>query len=269
MTTAGRPMQLAVDVSGRVIWVTGSSRGIGRGVAAHLAREGARVVLHGRGPDSAAPAVEELLADGLDVGMVSGDVRSEDECERMVEEVVARFGRLDGVVANVGGAAFRAAADTRADAFLRQVQLNLVSAFTTTRAAFARMQDGGAMVVISATAARSATPDFSAYGASKAALEHLVASLAAEWGPSIRVNAVSPGLILTDGSLTAVFGGEEAKVARAGKTTAVGRIGDPADIAMACHFLLSDAAAFVSGATLVVDGGPTDGPTQRILAAIR
>lgn len=269
MTFGARTMQSAIDVGGRVVWVTGSSRGIGRGIASHLAREGARVVLHGRGHESVVPAFEELSAAGLEVGMVTGDVRSEDECERMVEEVIARFGRLDGVVANVGGAAFRAAAETSAEAFLRQVQLNLVSAFATTRAALPRMHDGGAMVVISATAARSATPDFSAYGASKAALEHLVASLAAEWGPSIRVNAVSPGLILTDGSLNAVFGGDESKVARAGTTTAVGRIGDPEDIAMACHFLLSNAAAYISGATLVVDGGPTDGPTQRILAAIR
>jgi NAD(P)-dependent dehydrogenase (short-subunit alcohol dehydrogenase family) len=82
------------------------------------------------------------------------------------------------------------------------------------------------------------------------------------------VNCVSPGLVRTEGSLKAVFGGSEELAAMAGGTTAVGRVGEPEDIANACHYLLSDAAAFVSGAVLVVDGGPVDGPVQRILAAL-
>jgi NAD(P)-dependent dehydrogenase (short-subunit alcohol dehydrogenase family) len=92
--------------------------------------------------------------------------------------------------------------------------------------------------------------------------------MAAEWGPRVRVNAVCPGLVRTEGSLAAVFGGSRELVERAGRTTGVGRIGEPDDVAWACHYLLSPAATFVSGATLVVDGGPTDGPTQRIVRAI-
>ena len=91
---------------------------------------------------------------------------------------------------------------------------------------------------------------------------------AAEWGPEVRVNCISPGLIRTEGAMTAVFQGSEELVERAGSTTAVGRVGEPADIAHACHYLLSDAASYVSGAVLVVDGGPTEGPTQRILRSL-
>ena len=118
----------------------------------------------------------------------------------------------------------------------------------------------GSAVLVSATGARSATPGFAAYGAAKAAIEHLTGSLAAEWGPEVRVNCVCPGLIRTEGSLQAVFRGDEALVARAGEDDRRRPCRQPEDIAYACQYLLSDAASFVSGAVLVIDGGPTDGP---------
>jgi NAD(P)-dependent dehydrogenase (short-subunit alcohol dehydrogenase family) len=255
------------DLTGRVVWVTGSSRGIGAGVAEHLSRHGAEVVVHGRKPGS----TDEVLG-RLDDGRssaVHGDVRDPDAVAAAVDEIEQRHGRLDGVVANVGGAGYGSLDDTDPARFTRQLELNLVSAFTTLRAAH-RLLDGagGAAVMISATAATNATPLFAAYGAAKAGVEHLARSMAAEWGPRVRVNAVSPGLIRTEGSMTAVFRGSAGLVERAGRTTAVGRVGEPDDIAWACHFLLSPAASFISGATLVVDGGPTEGPTQRILRAL-
>jgi NAD(P)-dependent dehydrogenase (short-subunit alcohol dehydrogenase family) len=186
-----------------------------------------------------------------------------------VATIAARHGRLDGVVANVGGASPGRVDDVDSARFARQLDLNLVSAYTTLRAAHHLLDAAaGAAVLVSATATGSATPMFAAYGAAKAGIEHLARTLAAEWGPRVRVNAVCPGLIRTEGSLAAVFGGSAELAGRAGTTTAVGRIGEPEDVAWACHYLLSSAAAFVSGATLVVDGGPTEGPTQRILRAI-
>lgn len=123
-------------------------------------------------------------------------------------------------------------------------------------------------MLVSATAASNPAPAFGAYGAAKAAVEHLVGSLAAEWGPRIRVNAVAPGLIRTPGSMEALFRGSEELLARAGGAMAVGRVGEPEDVAWAVHFLLSAAASYVSGAVLDVDGGPTEGVAQRVARAI-
>lgn len=262
-------MSAGFDLTGRVVWVTGSSRGIGRGVAEHLAREGARLVVHARtleALDEVTRAVESL---GVDVLAVTGDVRDDADLARAAASIAGRFGRLDGVVANVGGAAHGALADLEVERFRRQLDLNLTAAFATVKAAYPLLREArGAAVLVSATATTSPTPLFGAYGAAKAGVEHLTRSLAAEWGPDVRVNCVSPGLIRTEGSMQAVFRGSEELAAKAGRTAAVGRIGEPSDIAYACQYLLSDAAAYVSGAVLVVDGGPTEGPTQRILRAI-
>ena len=257
------------DVADRVVWVTGSSRGIGRGVAEHLARAGARLVVHARARDALADVTAALEALGADVLAVEGDARADDDLAAVTDAIAERFGRLDGVVANVGGAAPGTLADLEIDRFRRQLDLNLTSSFATARAAYPLLREaGGAAVLVSATATAGATPMFGAYGAAKAGVEHLTRSLAAEWGPEVRVNCVSPGLIRTEGSMQAVFRGSEELAARAGRTTAVGRVGETSDIAYACQYLLSDAAAYVSGAVLVVDGGPTEGQTQRILRAI-
>jgi len=243
------------DVAGRVIWVTGSSRGVGRGIADHLTAAGAVVVLHGR----------SLEGDTA----VAADVRDEEAVTAAVETIRERHGRLDGVVANVGGAAMGAAAELTAERFRRQLDLNLTGGFNVLRAAYPLLREArGSAVLVSATAATNPTPLFAAYGAAKAGVEHLTRSLAAEWGPEVRVNCVSPGLVRTEGSMHAVFRGDEALAAKAGGTTAMGRVGEPEDIAYACQYLLSDAASYVSGAVLVVDGGPTEGPTQRILRAL-
>jgi NAD(P)-dependent dehydrogenase (short-subunit alcohol dehydrogenase family) len=267
VTAAGRQAQEVFDLAGRVVWVTGSSRGIGAGIARHLAAHRATVVVHGRMPGSTEAVLAEL--DGSGASSVAVDVRDADAVAGAVATIASRHGRLDGVVANVGGASPGPVDEVDSARFARQLDLNLVSSYTTLRAAHHLLDaSAGAAVLVSATATASATPMFAGYGAAKAGIEHLARTLAAEWGPRVRVNAVCPGLIRTEGSMIAVFGGAEDRVERAGRTTAVGRIGEPEDIAWACHYLLSPAAAFVSGATLVVDGGPTEGPAQRIMRAI-
>lgn len=256
-------------VNGRVFLVTGSSRGIGRGVAEHLAREGASVVVHARRLDALDEVSAAVRALGADVLAVAADVGDPGALHSAVGEIETRFGRLDGVVANVGGAGFGDAATLAIDRWRRQLELNLTSGFATLQAVYPLLRKArGAAVLVSATAAFEPTPQFSAYGAAKAGVEQLTGSLAAEWGPEVRVNCISPGLIHTEGSFRAVFASSEQKAARAGTTTAVGRVGEPRDVACACQYLLSDAAGYVSGAVLVLDGGPTEGPTQRILRAI-
>src|SRR5215472_5062788 len=216
------------DVSGKVFWITGSSRGVGRGIAEHLAAAGAEVVVHAR-------SLEAL--EGARGTSVAADIRDEEAVAAAVETIRERHGRLDGVVANVGGAAAGPLAEMTVERFRRQLDLNLTGGFNVLRAAYLLLREArGAAVLVSATAARSATPLFGAYGAAKAGVEHLTGSLAAEWGPEVRVNCVEPGLVRTEGSMQAVFRGDEAVAARAGATTAVGRVGEPEDIAYACHY---------------------------------
>lgn len=256
------------DVRGRVVWVTGSSRGIGAGTARHLARAGATVVVHARSePTETATALDEL---GAEWSSVVADVRDEDEVAGAVETILARHGRLDALVANVGGARYGPAADTTLDGLHRAFATNLDGSFACARAARPALDAaGGSVVFVSAAVTDGPTPNFAAYGAAKAALEHLTRSLAAEWGPAVRVNCVAPGIVLTEGSAAALFDGDDAKVARAGATTAVGRVGTPEDIAAAVHYLVSDAAGYVSGHVLTVDGGRVEGPADRVVRAVR
>jgi 3-oxoacyl-[acyl-carrier protein] reductase len=260
----------AFDIRGDVIWITGSSRGIGRGIAEYLAAQGARVVVHGRSRERLAEVIETLEGGPSDWMAVTADIREPPEIQRAVAAIGERFGRLDSLVANVGAAYPGPADQLEPDRWRRTFNVNLDGAFYCAQAAHSLLTDpGGSVVFVSATAATSATPNFAAYGAAKAALEHLTGSLAAEWGPGLRVNCVAPGIVLTEGSAEALFGGDQDKIGRAGETTAVGRVGRPVDIAHACHFLVSEAAAYVDGHVLVVDGGPVEGPADRIMRAVR
>ena len=253
------------DVAGKVIWVTGSSRGIGEAVARHLAAQGATVVVHARSQESV-----EGLATELGGSAVAGDVRDADAMVAAVATILEHHGRLDGVVANVGGAGFGAIADQDPAAAQKMLDLNLGGAINVARAAHGPLVEaGGSIVFISATAATNPAPMFAAYGAAKAGVEHLARSLAAEWGPNARANVVSPGLIKTEGSMKALFGGSTDAADRAGSAMALGRVGEPEDIAWACHFLLSSAAEYITGVVIPVDGGPTEGVAQRVMRAMQ
>ncbi len=256
-------------VDNQTIWVTGSSRGVGLGVGRHLLEQGARVIFHSRNSERLDDLVSDL-GGAPEVTTVSCDVRSPGQVKDAVAEIAQIHGKLDGLVANVGGASFGPAAETDPIQWSKMLELNLSASFYCAQATRHLLADSGAgsVVFVGAVAAFNPTPMFAGYGAAKAGVEHLVGSLAAEWGPEIRVNAVSPGLILTEGSLAAVFGGSQDLADRAGITTAVGRLGQPSDIGMACQYLLSPASAFVSGTVLKIDGGAVEGPTQRILSTV-
>jgi NAD(P)-dependent dehydrogenase (short-subunit alcohol dehydrogenase family) len=258
----------ALDLTGAVAWVTGSSRGIGAGIARHLHAHGATVIVHGRDRSRLAPIVDELSGR---VDSIVTDVRDPVSLEAAVDEIATRHGRLDMLVCNAGGAQMARLSDMDPDAWAKMVDLNLSGAYLPARAAHGllKQSDRASVVLISATAATNPAPGFAAYGAAKAAVEHLVRSLAAEWGPQVRVNGVSPGLIRTAGSMKALFGDSEELVAKAGAAMAVGRIGEPEDVAWAVHFLLSAAAGYVSGAVLEVDGGPVEGVAQRVMRAMQ
>ncbi len=187
-------MDSPFDISGRVILVTGSSRGIGRGIAEHMAEQGASLVVHGRSEEALGPVVAAVEAAGAPVLGVVADIRDAAQLASVSESIHSRFGRLDGLVANVGGALFGAADTLEVERFRRQLDLNLTGAFATAQAVQPLLRESsGAIVFIAATAATNPTPLFAAYGAAKAGLAQLTGSLAAEWGPRVRVNCVSGG----------------------------------------------------------------------------
>jgi NAD(P)-dependent dehydrogenase (short-subunit alcohol dehydrogenase family) len=237
---------------GRVVLVTGGTRGIGRRIAAGYARAGATVVVCGRtAPEAGGPA------EGPDSGgFMACDVREPAQVEAMVDGIVERWGRLDVVVNNAGGAPQADSATVSARFNERVVALNLLAPFTVAQAANRVMQaraEGGSIVNIASVSGTRPSPGSAAYGAAKAGLLNLTQTLAVEWAPRVRVNAVIAGLIATEDAH--LHYGDERAVARVAATVPAGRMGSPDEVAAACLFLSSPLAPFVTGAALTVHGG--------------
>lgn len=237
---------------GRVVLVTGGTRGIGRRIAACYARAGATVVVCGRTAPEAGEAAEEADPGGF----VACDVREPAQVEAMVDGIVERWDRLDVVVNNAGGAPQADSATASARFNERVVALNLLAPFTVAQAANRVMRaqaEGGAIVNIASVSGTRPSPGSAAYGAAKAGLLNLTQTLAVEWAPRVRVNAVVAGLIATEDAH--LHYGDERAVARVAATVPAGRMGSPDDVAAACLFLSSPLAPFVTGAALAVHGG--------------
>jgi NAD(P)-dependent dehydrogenase (short-subunit alcohol dehydrogenase family) len=255
-------MTQALDYTGRVVLVTGGTRGIGHGIAERFLECGAQVIVCGRTkPETKAAAAGRApeatpAATGRAAELIACDVRDADAVGRMVESLMARHGRLDVLVNNAGGSPAAEAATHSAKFFDKVVQLNLSAAFYCAQAANARMQsqpEGGSIINIASVSAIRPSPATAAYGAAKAGLVSLTQSLAMEWGPKVRVNAIIAGLIET-GNAEAHYGGA-AGLARVAASLPARRMGRPRDIADACLYLASSLAAYVSGAALAVHGG--------------
>ncbi|WP_283205521.1 SDR family oxidoreductase [Gordonia sp. ALPHA2A] len=196
-------------------------------------------------------------ADDLrDLDFVSCDVRDADAVVAMMDDIIGRAGRIDGVVNNAGGSPFALAADASARFASKIVDLNLLAPLAVARAANAVMQtqsDGGAIVNISSVSGHRPSPGTSAYGAAKAGLDNLMSSLAVEWAPRVRVNSVVAGPVVTEQSH--LHYGDDAGVAAVGETIPMGRMATPADVGNAVAFLLSPLAGYITGSTLTVHGG--------------
>jgi NAD(P)-dependent dehydrogenase (short-subunit alcohol dehydrogenase family) len=238
------------DYSGRVVLVTGGTKGVGRGIADGYTDAGATVVVCGR----TAPEPADAQAGGRT--FIACDVREPEQVTALVDGIVERFGRLDVAVNNAGGAPW-ADSDTASPRFNERVlALNLLAPLTVAQATNRVMQgqaDGGAIVNIASVSGVRPSPGTAAYGAAKAGLLNLTQTLAVEWAPRVRVNAVVAGLIATEQAH--LFYGDEAAQARVAATVPIGRLGTPRDVASACLYLSSPAAGFVTGAALPVHGG--------------
>ena len=244
------------DLTGRVAVVTGSGQGIGRAIAWGLADAGCDVVLNARRIDDLEVTAAGVRDRGREALIVAGDIR--DLSEELADRTMERFGRIDIWVNNVGGSdekTTRMLIDTPDDVFRSQLELNLTSAFQGCKAAAKRMQPGSSIVNISSGAGMRGSPYTGPYAAAKAGMNNLSETLALELAPDIRVNTVAPGPVATEAfSEVLNTDGQHDAIAA---TIPLGRIGRPDDIAGAVLYLVSDAAAWVTGQLILVAGGRT------------
>ncbi len=252
----------APDLTGQVVIVTGGARGIGRGIATGFLAAGADVTICGRSDPESLPTV-----DGRAATFVPADVREPDDVALVVAATVGRAGHIDVLVNNAGGSP-PADSATASPRFSRAIiELNLVAPLVFSQQVNAVMQEqetGGSIVNIASVSGTRPSPGSAAYGAAKAGLLNLTATLAVDFAPRVRVNAVTAGLIVTEQAH--LFYGDDEGIAAVGATVPLGRMGTPGDIAGVCLFLASPLAAYVSGANILVHGG---GERPAFLAAAK
>jgi 3-oxoacyl-[acyl-carrier protein] reductase len=242
----------SVELSGKAALVTGASRGIGYGVAEALVARGDRVCITGRNEDALKEAVEQLGSDR--VIYVAGKAHDEAHQAVAVERAMEAFGRVDFLVNNAGtNPVFGPIADLDLNVARKVFETNVVSALGFAQRTWHAWQkdNGGAIVNIASVAGLSPSPFIGAYGVSKAAMINLTVQLAHEFAPKVRVNAIAPAVVKTKFA-TALYEGREEEAAAA---YPLGRLGVPSDIGGAAAFLTSGQSDWVTGQTLVVDGG--------------
>lgn len=255
-------MAIKIDLQGKVAIVTGGGRGVGRGITQRFLDAGAEVIVCGRNEPERLPRCGDRAAI-----FVQADVRELDAIRSVVAAAVDRFGRLDALVNNVGGAPYADAADASPRFHEKILALNLTAPLHFSQQANAVMQsqeEGGSIVMITSVSGLRPSPGTAAYGAAKAGLISLAQTLAVEWAPRVRVNAVAAGMVRTERS--ELHYGDEAGLARVEATIPLGRLAAPEEIGDACVYLCSPLAAYVTGANLLIHGG---GETPSFLGAVK
>ncbi|MBF8755604.1 SDR family oxidoreductase [Pseudomonas guariconensis] len=244
-------MQDPLDFRGKVVLVTGGAKGVGRGITRRFLECGANVVICGRQAPERLPS-----GGGRQAVFMQCDVRDIEQLEQLLGNVLKFFGRLDVLINNAGGAPFAEAATASPRFSESIVRLNLLAPLNLCQLANRVMQEqaeGGAIINICSVSATRPSPGTAAYGAAKAGLLNLTRSLAVEWAPKVRVNAVTAGLILTEQA--ELHYGDAQQQAQVAATVPLGRLAEPDDIGDTCLYLASSLARYVSGADLMVHGG--------------
>lgn len=250
-STANSIERNPLDFAGKVALVTGGGKGIGRGISERFLAAGANVVICGRSVPDSLPE-----AGGRQAVFTACDVREVDQVEACVEFAVQQFGRLDVLVNNAGGAPHADAATASPRFSESIIRLNLIAPLNFCQAANRVMQQqesGGSIINIASVSTIRPSPGTAAYGAAKAGLVNLGTSLAVEWAPRVRINAVIVGLTQTEQAH--LHYGDEEGIAAVGETIPLGRMAVPEDIGDACLFLASPMASYVSGTSFAVHGG--------------
>ncbi|MFL6144818.1 MAG: SDR family oxidoreductase [Labedaea sp.] len=247
-------MSLELTLDDAIVLVTGGERGVGLGVTRAFQRAGAIVLSCGR-TTPAAPAAEFLPC----------DVREPDAVHRMLDTLTERHGRLDVLVNNAGGSPYAMAGTASPRFHEKIVALNLLAPLLVAQRAneiMQRQERGGVIIMVSSVSATRPSPGTAAYGAAKAGLDNLTASLAVEWAPKVRVNALDVGPVRTERA--ALHYGDAGGIDAVGRTIPLGRLAEPDDVGGCAVFLASPLAGYVSGARLLVHGG---GEVPAFLAA--
>ncbi len=239
------------DYSGQVVLVTGGTKGIGAGIARAFLGAGATVIVCGRSEPEQMPS-----ENGREAVFMPLDVRDYEASEALMQTIVNEYGRLDVLINNAGGAPHAMAAEVSPRFHEGILRLNLIAPLNLAQLANRHMQQqaqGGSIIFIGSISALRASPGTAAYGAAKAGVLSLAASLAVEWAPKVRVVAVSPGLIETEQSH--LHYGDEAGVQAVADTIPAGRLGRPDDIGNACLYMASPIASYAGGSNLLLNGG--------------
>ncbi len=240
-----------LDLQDKVVIVTGGTMGAGKGIAERFLRMGAHVTVCARN----APATP-IVVDGRQAVFVEADVRELEDIDRVIDDVMRRQGRLDVLINNAGGSpsADAATASPRFSASI--IDLNLTAPLNFAQKANAIMQTqdtGGSIINVGSVSGLRPSPETAAYGAAKAGLLNLTTSLAVEWAPKVRVNAMAVGPMLTE-KASAHFGEGDIREA-VERTIPMGRMATPRDVADVCLFLASSLASYVTGANVLLHGG--------------
>jgi len=245
------------DLSGKVAVITGSSRGIGRAIAEQLALHGARVVISSRRAESCEPVARGIVDAGGEAIVVPCNVSRSEELAALVQHTLDTWGRIDTLVCNAAvNPVYGSMRDIDDAAFDKVMGVNVRANMKLAHAVLPQMAErrDGSIIIVSSIVGMAGSRTIGTYGISKAADFQLARNLAVDWGEhNIRVNCIAPGLIRTD--FARALWEDDRQRQRLERVTPLGRIGEPEDIAGVAVFLASDAARFVTGQSIVADGG--------------